>query len=91
MNETYKEGEHTGSPLPKMVQWFKTMSTHDNFLTSDFNKYPNLTIYDNKLSDISCWAGVKRQKVSKWCKCATKMKMKENIKIKAQVFEAFEV
>ncbi|MCL6525152.1 MAG: hypothetical protein K6T34_10915 [Thermoflavifilum sp.] len=22
-------GEHTGSPLPRVVQWFKTMTTHD--------------------------------------------------------------
>ena len=30
-DETYNKGEHTGSPLPNIVQWFKTMTTHDTF------------------------------------------------------------
>jgi len=28
-DEFIKEGEHTGSPLHKMVQWFKTMTTNE--------------------------------------------------------------
>jgi len=31
IDKTYKKGEHTGSPLPKIVQWFKTMTTSDTF------------------------------------------------------------
>ena len=28
-NETKKKGEHTGSPLPRIIQWFKTMTTNE--------------------------------------------------------------
>jgi len=28
-NETRKKGEHIGSPLPRMMQWFKTMTTNE--------------------------------------------------------------
>lgn len=27
-NETRKKGEHIGSPLPRIIQWFKTMTTN---------------------------------------------------------------
>jgi len=28
-NETKEKGEHTGSPLPMIIQWFKTMTTNE--------------------------------------------------------------
>ena len=28
-NETKEKGEHTGSPLPRIIQWFKTMTTNE--------------------------------------------------------------
>jgi REP-associated tyrosine transposase len=29
INETGEKGEHTGSPLPRIIQWFKTMTTNE--------------------------------------------------------------
>ncbi len=48
MDMVNKEGEHTGSPLPKIVHRFKTMSTHNIFSTTNVTKYLNFTTSDNK-------------------------------------------
>jgi hypothetical protein len=42
----HKKGEHTGSPLHRMVQWFKTMSTNDYIRNVKNN---NWTPFNKKL------------------------------------------
>ena len=60
-----KTGEHTGSPLPKIVQWFKTMTTNEyikhvkNYHWQPFNNklwqrnyYEHIIRNDDDLNDI---------------------------------------
>jgi len=35
------QGEHTGSPLPNIIQWFKTMTTNEYIKMVKENKLPN--------------------------------------------------